>query len=306
MTTEIIFWCIAALMLAAAIAFLAAAFWRTPLFSSTTGTSEEANRGLLVAELELLEREHKAGLVSQAIYEESVEDVRRRALEELGAAPKGRRLETHQKAVFAALSGFVAAVSLAVYSAVGAPGMIPFVDSQSTQRLMRADGTLAAAAPQYDEELMRAYLKRNPGDERAWVLLARLLVKQSDWKGAVEAYKSALDLGRKVSRDVEVWTEYAASVMSLPEQDAYETGLPIVQKALELDEANAQAHELAAIACLETRRWGQARVHLEYLLSRLTMDSPRYRRLAGAAALAARMERMQNEEQEKGAADARP
>ena len=163
---------------------------------------------------------------------------------------------------------------------------------------MRADGSLAAAAPQYDAPLMSAYLKRNPSDERAWVLLARLYVEEAKWTEAAKAYRSALDLKGKVSHDAAVWVEYAASVMSLPTDDAYDQGIPILEEALRLDEANTSAHELYAIASLETHRWAQALKHLEYLMSRLHMDTPKYRKLAQLAAYAAGMER---EEAQAGA-----
>ena len=88
MTTEIIFWCIAALLIAAALAAVAAAFMRTSRFCSPAGSSLEQSRALLNEELDLLARERAANLVSEAIYADSVEDVRRRALEDLeeGAA----------------------------------------------------------------------------------------------------------------------------------------------------------------------------------------------------------------------------
>ena len=88
MTSEFIFWCIAGLMLAAAAFFIAAAFLRTRLFSGQEETSEKANRKLLNEELEVLEKEKAAGLISQSIYEESVDDVRRRALRRSGAVRK--------------------------------------------------------------------------------------------------------------------------------------------------------------------------------------------------------------------------
>lgn len=294
MTTEIIFWCIAALLIAAALAAVAAAFMRTSRFCSPTGSSLEQSRALLNEELDLLARERAANLVSEAIYADSVEDVRRRALEDLEEG----RTEPNRKAVMALVSVLLVAVSLALYLKVGAPGMIPFVDSQRTQGIMRADGSLAAAAPQYDAPLMSAYLKRNPSDERAWVLLARLYVEEANWTEAAKAYRSALDLKGKVSHDAAVWVEYAASVMSLPTDDAYDQGIPILEEALRLDEANTSAHELYAIASLETHRWAQALKHLEYLMSRLHMDTPKYRKLAQLAAYAAGMER---EEAQAGA-----
>ena len=288
MTSEIIFWCIAGLMLAAAVFFIAAAFARTRFFCGEQ-TSEQANRRLLNEELEVLKKERAAGLISDSIYEESVDDVRRRALEELPEVRQVQAQDRHKIAVMVCVCLFVAAGALALYLQIGAPGMIAFVESQRTHGLMRADGTLAAAAPQYDAKLMEAYLKRNPNDERAWVLLARLYVKERSWSAAIASYRSALDLNGKVVHDPEVWIEYAASIMSLPEPDAYEKGLPAAAKALSLDETNANAHELYAIACLETARWKEALEHLEYLLSRLHMDTPQYQKLARTAAFAAQM-----------------
>lgn len=300
MTTEIIFWCIAALMLLTALGAVAAAFVSTSRFCSPAGSSSEESRALLNEELELLDKEREARLVSEAIYADSVEDVRRRALEDLVDKPVAMHAEPHRFAVMALVSIVIVAAVLVLYLRVGAPGLIPFVDSQRTHGIMRADGSLEAVAPQYDAPLMSAYLKRNPNDERAWVLLARLYVGEGNWPDAVRAYRSALDLKGKVARDPAVWVEYAASVMSLPEDDAYDRGIPILQEALRLDEANTSAHELYAIASLETHRWADARVHLEYLLSRLHMDTPKYRKLAQLAAFAADMEREESAARNNG------
>ncbi len=291
MTTEIIFWCIAALMLAAAAAFVAAAFFRTQRFCASGESSAETSRSLLNEELEHLRGERDAGLISEAIYVDSVEDVRRRAIEDLAHGAQTRHEIGHKRLAAVVVSALVAASALGIYLKVGAPGMIPFVDSQRTQGLMRADGSLQAMAPQYDAPLMERYLERNSDDERAWVLLARLYVQDREWPKAAAAYRSAIDLKGKVSRDPEVWVEYAGSLMSINEPGAYEKGLAPLEEALRLDEGSISAHELYVLACLETQRWQKALEHLEYLLTRIHMDNPKYPRLAQLAAFAADMVR---------------
>lgn len=297
MNTEMIFWAIALLMAVVACLSVAAAFLRPKIFSNGGSDPVEVSRALLNDELDVLKAELAAGAISQAIYEESVVDVKRRALEDLSASAvktnTDGRLNT---TVGASVCAVVVAAAFGIYLMLGSPSLIVFADSVQKHGIMQEDGTLADAGPQYDVQTMKAYLAENRKDERAWTLYARLLVQEQNWEAAAQAYQSAIDLNGKVSQDPEVLLEYAASLMSLQTQDAYRKGYDAVRRALALDETNRNAHELAAIACLELQMWRQAREHLETLLQGLSFDTPSYRSIAETAAYAAQRERQEAQE----------
>ena len=301
MDRELIFWAIALVMVLIACSALAWAFLRPARFTTEASDAEELNRSLLNEQLMTLKKEFEAGLITQAIYDESVEDVKRRALEDLADKPKTVGAKAHSLTVMLAGCAFVAAASFSLYAYLGSPSLIVFADSLQRHGIMQPDGTLLEVPAQYDTRTMRAYLADNPKDERAWVLYARLLVEAKDWAAAAQAYRAAIDLQGKVSKDPDVVLEYAASLMSLQTDPSYKEAYGVIQKALKLDETNMKGHELAAIACLELARWGEARQHLEVLLSRLTFNSAAYQSIAETAAFAAQQERLENEKAQKQA-----
>ena len=305
MTRELIFWALAALMAAAAAAAAMIPLVRAGRSGASAAAGEAMNRELLTEELENLRRERDAGLIGEASYAESVEDVQRRALEELQkSAPK--HATVHPAVGVGAVAAAVVC-ALAVYGQIGSAGLINFVSGRQTGGIMQTDGSLGETRVDYDADMLTAYLARNPEDERAQTLLARLYVKAKDWKAAAGAYEKAVAIGNRVARDPIVLAEWAASLMSLQTDESYAEAADILERALMLDERDVNARELAAIAALELRRWGEARKHLELLLTRVSMDTHEYRSIADTAAYAASMERMQkeggqNQTQEKPAA----
>ena len=294
MDREILFWAIALVMVLVACTAVALAFLRPERFTAKDIDADELNRSLLNQELQTLEKEFQAGLITQTIYDESVEDVKRRALEDLAHGKKTVTKSHNPLPAMLAGCAVVAVATFSLYAYLGSPSLIVFADSIKRHGIMQEDGSLA---PQYDVRTLRAYLADNAKDERAWTLYARLLVDAKDWAAAAQAYRAAIDLKGKVSKDPVVLLEYAASLMSLQTDETYEEAYGVIQEALKLDETNTNAHELAAIACLELSKWSEAREHLEMLLRRLTFDSPSYRSIAETAAYAAQQERLEKERQ---------
>lgn len=299
MTREILFWCVAGGMVLFAALCVVLAFVRPRLFCGIEDDSRAAARSILNEELATLKEDFACGRISESLYARGLADVERRALEDMAPAAKSAvAVKGPWTTVGLTASLVIVACALAVYGKIGSPGLINFVAGYQSGGIMNSDGSLADKDAQYDEALLSAYLERNPSDERAQTLYARLLVKAKKWPEAALAYKRALDLNGKVSRDPEVIGEYAASVMSIGTAESYAQSIGILDRALRLDERNYNLHELAAIANLELQRWTPAREHLEVLLSQISMDVPAYRSIAETAAHCARMERLHKEKME--------
>lgn len=294
MTDEIIFWIAAGLLCTVAVfALLWALLRKTD--KCDAALSQELSRQALAEQLRVLDEERAAGLVTDKIYEASVADVQRRALEELtvplrtaaSVAPWG-------KAFCLVLAAVVIASALVLYAKLGSPSLINYVSAPVKTGIMQADGSLASTDGLYDETSLAAYLRDNGGDERAWVLYARLKVKEQNWNDAAEAYRKAVALNGLVAKDADVLVEYAAALISQRTQQAYAESLVVLRKALALNDKHLPARELFAISSLELGLWSQARESLEFLLSQIDMNDPVYERLAQAAAYAARQERQHN------------
>lgn len=293
MTYETTFW-IAAVLLSAVAVF--AVLWA--LLRKTTNDDarlgKELAREALAEQLRVLQDERAAGLVTDKIYEASVTDVQRRALEELDDIEQMRSRKAPMGKVFA--FGVTLAMVLSafgLYKVLGSPSLINFVSEPPKAGIMQADGSLGSTEGLYNEESLAAYLKDNDKDERAWVLYARLKVRGKDWPQAAQAYKRAVDIGELVAKDPDVLVEYAAALISQETENTYLESLGVLDRALAINDKHLPAHELYAISSLELEHWSAARQHLEFLLSQMSMDDPVYQRLAQTAAYAAQQERQE-------------
>ncbi len=293
MTFETIFWIVAAILSAVAVfAVLWALMRKAP--DEDGSLTQELSREALAEQLRVLDEERAAGLVTDSIYESSVTDVQRRALEELAIDEKHvKRTPPLGKAFAVGLAVVVAGSAFALYKGLGSPSLINFVSEPPKQGIMQADGTLGSTEGLYDEASLGAYLKDNGKDERAWVLYARLKVHKQAWKEAADAYKKAVDLNGFVAKDANVLVEYAAALISQETKETYVQSLAVLDQALAIDSKLLSARELYAISSLELGYWTQARESIEFLLSQMSMDDLVYERLAQTGAYAAEQERLE-------------
>lgn len=94
MTFETTFWIVAALLSAVAVfAVLWALMRKAP--DEDGSLTQELSREALAEQLRVLDEERAAGLVTDTIYESSVTDVQRRALEELAIDENARNVLRH-------------------------------------------------------------------------------------------------------------------------------------------------------------------------------------------------------------------
>lgn len=233
-----------------------------------------------------------AGLLDKAGYEASVEDVRRRALQDISEA-RGRTLGGKGAPVATALTVCVLmTVSvLGLYS--GSEPQDPLICLTRCKRAAscvptaRSGLTTARRAPAE----LKAFLETHPKDERAWVLYGRALAQSSDWQGAADAYEKAVSLGRFAGKDTDVLMEYGAATMNLRTEAAYKKAVEILTQAAVIDENNLRVQEFLAMAAFQAHDWKTARIALEFILTKADPNDPAYQSIAEAASQAARMER---------------
>lgn len=291
MSYETLFWIAAVLMTLAAALAVVRAFWGKNK-EDAPGLARDLAREALSEQLTVLADEKAAGLVNDRIYEASVADVERRALEEIREDEKRTAAASPMGRAFAVLVvALVAIASFAIYGFLGSPSLINFVSGTPKAGIMQADGTLGSTEGLYDEASLAAYLTDNTEDERAWVLYARLLARRHAWSEAAEAYGKAVAVNKFVAKDPDVLSEYAASLVSQKRTQAYEKSVPILQKALSFNSKHGPSRELYVIVSLELGHWKEARESIEMLLAQISMDDPVYERLAQTAAYAAARER---------------
>lgn len=279
MSASVLFWSIVAVLSGIGVAGIVWAFVRRP-DACPTASRADATRDLLREELDVLKAEYERGHLSESLYAQSVEDVERRALQEIEQhAP---RSPSKRSPVWIGLCVGCLAVVLAVglYLRLGSPKLVPFIDDVRQEGLLLPDGTLAQNERQLNPEHLKAYLADNGQDERALVLYARLMAQRQDWHEAARAYKQAVDLNRLVANDPEVLLEYVAANISTRTPDNQARARAVLHAMLEKDPKQYRAREMLAILAIETQQWAEALPHLEALLTLLNMDDPVYERIA--------------------------
>jgi cytochrome c-type biogenesis protein CcmH len=282
-----VFWLAAAVLAAAALAFvLPQLLRRRP--PAPSQSRAELNARVYRSDLLRLEEERAAGLLSPAQYRESVDELQRRLLAETAPAPAGKGVARPVRAAIAVACA-LPLVTLALYLALGRPdALAPASAEPPVEAAGLAPERMAALEAQLTAQVARA-----PRDARAWVLLARLRFAQDRFGEAADAYEQALAASPRVARDPAVWCELADALGMA--QGGRLAGRPreLIDRALALDARHPKALELAGSAEIEAGNPTAALRHWEALLEVLPPDSPqrpelaiaveRLRRMAAAA-----------------------
>ena len=200
-------------------------------------TARDSTLTVLSDDYAEIDRDREAGLLSEKDGEAAKDDVRRAALQREAAEHKPSSVKP---SVGVALGAAVAVtvLSLSLYAWFGEPGLVEVFAAEPEGGLMKTDGTLGVNARSISPEAFRLYLKKRPGDERAWVLYARECADAGNWQGAHDAYKAAVALNRFVAEDADVLMQYAAVTYNLKTSEATDEAIAILGRAETLDEKN--------------------------------------------------------------------
>ncbi len=239
-----------------------------------------SNAAVLRQQLAELEGERSRGLLDEAEFARSRDDLRRRLLTEdapVAVSPGAARPRRALLAYAAALP--VAAVVL--YLQFGHPYLLGAQHAATP-------AALSAAAGEGTEMLaqLEAHVGVSPGDARAWVMLARLRMQADQFAAAAVAYERALAASTRVARDPLILCEYADALGM--GQGGRLAGRPreLIDRALALDAAHPRALEMAGSAAYEAGDFRGAARYWQQLLALLPADSSEHAELAAAIARA--------------------
>lgn len=272
------FWLLASAMTAVALAFVLPRLWRGPGRPETTSRTA-SNAAIYRAEIEELVRQREAGRLSAQACAEARADLERRLLADTAddAPAAATTAATRRTAVLVAL--LLPVFAFGLYALFGEPAAI-----RGNAGASFPEATAAASR----DELAR-HVERHPRDGRGWVLLARAEAAADRFAAAVDAYRRALDVAPKVSRDPGIWCEYADALGMA--QGGRLAGAPreLVMRALALDPVHPRALEMAGSAAYEAREFASAAGYWRELARRLPEGSSAQRELAAAIARADRL-----------------
>ena len=273
----LLFWFIAASMVALALAFALPGL-RSRHPPPTRARRTEINAAIYRSELADLDRERTEGRLTDPQYARGREEIERRLLSDAAGAGEDPPPVAVPRGAAIVLAVALPAVAFGLYAVFGDPAAL---DGGSAATSMAGDGP--AALPLRRDELARR-LARNAGDGRGWVLLARMDFETDRFADAAASYEKALAASPKVAADAGVWCEYADAVGMA--QGGTLAGRPreLVMRALALDPAHPKALEMAGSAAYEQRDFAGAAQYWRQLLAQLPDRSVQHQELATAIA----------------------
>lgn len=243
-----LFWILAALMSAIAIAFVIVPLLRPRTVEGPS--AQEAALEVLRGQRREIEADIAAGQLPAAAREEAMAELVERAHEDLGAGvtrPEARAGKPWPLAVAAGI--LVPALAFGLYAALGTP-------SASDPK------TLAAAhSPADDKQILEMVenlarkVRERPEDAQGWALLARSMAAMGRFPEAAQAYEH---LSRLVPRDAQVLADWADSLGMAQGRTLKGRPGELALQALEVDPKHAKALALAATAALEREDYAGA------------------------------------------------
>lgn len=247
------FWIIAAVLLAAALAFVL-----LPLRGrrrKAHAPREAVNASVYRDQLRELGAELDAGNLDRERYEEAVRELEARLLQDTEATPAPVVQGGAAPGTALAIGLAVPVLAVTLYIAVGTPAVLG----------------LNAAAPKTPErehveamvEQLAARLAADPDNANGWVLLARSYAALDRFGEAALAYANA---AARVKDDAQLLADYADALAMAQGQRLEGEPERLVSSALEIDPDNVKARALAGTIAFGKRDFRGAIAHWEHIL----------------------------------------
>lgn len=262
------FFLLAALVAAVVVLLLVRSLWRG---AAIVGQAQRSavNAAVYRDQLAELERDRKAGVLSDADFDQARRELQKRVLEEAaapGEAPAAPARGARAAAVVLAVALPLAAMG--TYFVLGNPDALAPQAPQEQVTAAQVEAMVASLAQR---------LNANPDDPQGWAMLGRSYRVMGRYGEAAEAFANA---GKVVDENSQLLTEYAES-LALAQQGNL-TGKPseLLDKALKLDPSNLYARVLAGSAAYERADYALAVSHWEKVLAQLPAGSEEARSVA--------------------------
>ncbi len=236
---------IAALMTAAALAFIIPTLIGKQIASDSRTQRDQVNLAVLRDQLGELDRDLASGTIDTNGYDSARRELEQRVAEDVKPSlPEHKPTSSRStQAVAVGLAVIIGATVL--YAYLGKPaGLDPAQVTVANERSREVDPKDADAAI----EQLAQLLKTQPDNTEAWTILARSLNAMHRYSDASRAYKNLTTL---VPNDAQLLTEYAGSVAMA--QGASLQGEPenILARALAAGPKNTKALSLSGSAAFE-------------------------------------------------------
>lgn len=273
MSLKVMFWIIAAILLLLLVMLTAYGFF---VRSKTQKKIQykQLNRLVYQDQFEELKRDLWLGQISQNQYDEGVEELERRILEE---SDKGA--VNWKTSAWIAYSSLVIVIvvplfALSLYFWVGNPSLVDYSGQPSKQLSKPLEGATK-------EELL-TFVKESPKDSRAWVMLSRIYNSEKNYRAALDAINKAFENSPNAKKDPGLLTERAVAMLETKDPMLVTQAQEQLDEALKVDPEYIPAKELLGMLAYQRQDYKRAVKEWSDILSLLPENSPRAAQLLDA------------------------
>ena len=281
-----VFWVVAALLLAGALLMLLPPLWRPPAADAAVAPSA-VNLAIYRDQWREAERDLAQAALDGTQFAAARDDIRRRWLEE--GAPTGAATPTAEPArrTALALALLLPLGSVLVYLQLGHPASL-------APAAPVAAGTAPAGRHGVDVAQIRAMvaglaerLKSEPANAEGWLMLGRSYTALGRYPDAAIAFTRAKDL---LPGNADVLADLADLLAMAQGRRLAGEPSRLIQQALDADPRHLKALALAGSAAFEARDYAAARGHWERLVAVAPADSEMARSMQASIAQAVRLD----------------
>ncbi len=264
----ILFWSVAALLIAGALLFVLPPLLRRAAKHDVTAPENAAlNVAVYRDQQRELEADRNAGTITDEQYERARVELERRLLDDVAAdgneAPAAARATSRAPAVIAGLAVPLLAVGL--YFTVGAPrALAPLAIPADTSQGVTAAQVEAMVAK------LAERMKQNPDDPQGWAMLGRSYAVMNRFEDAAAAYGKAVE---RVPDNPHLLADYADALAMARGQSLLGEPEALIQRALKIDPNHGKSLAMAGTIAFEKKDYAAAIGHWEKLAAQIPPDS---------------------------------
>jgi len=258
-----VFWSIAALLAAVALAFVLPALLGRRR-ASGAATADAANVAIHRDQLKELDADLAAGTLSPEQRDEARREIEQRLLDDLRAGDGTRASPASGRRTGMAVAAALPVAALLLYLAVGNPAALaPGTASRDGHSITREqiEGMV---------ERLAERMKENPDDVKGWTMLGRSYAVLDRHAEAAAAYVNAV---KRSEPDAQLLADYADALAMAQGRNLRGEPERLIAQALQVDPRNVKALLLAGTVAFQDKKFKDAIAYWERILTVVPPES---------------------------------
>ena len=258
-----VFWSIAALLAAVALAFVLPALLGRRR-ATGAATADAANVAIHRDQLRELETDLAAGTLGREQYDEARRDIEQRLLDDVRTGDGTRATSAAGRRTAMAVAAAVPVAAILLYLAVGNPAALaPGAATRDGHAITREqiEGMV---------ERLAERMKENPDDVKGWTMLGRSYAVLDRHAEAAAAYVNAV---KRSEPDAQLLADYADALAMAQGRNLKGEPERLIAQALKVDPRNVKALLLAGTVAFQDKKFKDAIAYWERILTVVPPDS---------------------------------